>query len=210
MKLVSCAGNLVLVVALVRKWRELTGRSAWLLFTTRSGLALPERMRSPASTSRAPPVAGRSRDPQRSRTTTSARRTQVPDPRGTVHRRSDVIALVAQLHLAGVDADSQPDRGQRRAAGLVRTPRHRWHGRKQPQSCPRPAPPGTPRWPTTIPGSSESRVATAAAISAGVFPEGGRSPRRRRAAASRFRSAAARPCPRPHSAADRCTHRCCP
>ena len=39
---------------------------------------------------------------------------QVAQPAGPVDGRSDVVALVAQLHVAGVNADAQPDRGQRR------------------------------------------------------------------------------------------------
>ena len=52
---------------------------------------------------------------------------QVAQPCGAVDRRADVVAFVAQLHLAGVHADAQPDRGQRRSLQLQRT-RHRVGG----------------------------------------------------------------------------------
>ena len=39
---------------------------------------------------------------------------QIAQPRGPIDGRTDVVALVAQLDLTGMDADAQPDRGQRR------------------------------------------------------------------------------------------------
>ena len=38
---------------------------------------------------------------------------EIAQPRGAVDRRADVVALVAQLHVAGVHADAQLDRRQR-------------------------------------------------------------------------------------------------
>ncbi|WP_420716100.1 hypothetical protein [Mycobacterium sp. 94-17] len=39
---------------------------------------------------------------------------QIAQPGGAIDRRADVVALIAQPHLAGVDPDPQPDRRQRR------------------------------------------------------------------------------------------------
>jgi hypothetical protein len=39
---------------------------------------------------------------------------EVAQPRGAVDRRSDVVRLVAQVHITGVHADAQFDRSQRR------------------------------------------------------------------------------------------------
>ncbi len=43
---------------------------------------------------------------------------QIAQPRRAVDGRAGVVALVAQLHLAGVHPDTQPDRGQRRSLQL--------------------------------------------------------------------------------------------
>ena len=49
---------------------------------------------------------------------------QVAQPGGAVDRRTDVVAfpagLAAQLHVAGVDPDAQPDRRQRRPLQIQR------------------------------------------------------------------------------------------
>ncbi len=45
---------------------------------------------------------------------------QIAQPRGAVDGRADVVAFVAQLHLAGMHPDAQPDRGQRRPLQLQR------------------------------------------------------------------------------------------
>ena len=55
---------------------------------------------------------------------------QIAQPRGPVDRGTDVIALIAQLHLAGVHADPQANRGQRRPLQLQRT-RHRVTGPRE-------------------------------------------------------------------------------
>jgi hypothetical protein len=39
---------------------------------------------------------------------------QIPQPRGPVDGRAGLVGLIAQLHLAGMDPDAQPDRRQRR------------------------------------------------------------------------------------------------
>ena len=52
---------------------------------------------------------------------------QIAQPRGAVDRRAGVVTLIAQLHLAGVHPDAQPDRGQRRPLQLQRS-RHRIGG----------------------------------------------------------------------------------
>ena len=65
---------------------------------------------------------------------------QIAQPRGAVDGRADVVALVAQLHLAGVHTDAQPDRRQRRPLqDRAHTPPRRWRGRTRRRSCrPRP------------------------------------------------------------------------
>ena len=72
---------------------------------------------------------------------------QIAQPGGPVDGRTDVVALVAQLHLPGVHADAQPNRRQRLpAANPGRTPPRRWHGRTPRRSCrPRPVRPDAPR-----------------------------------------------------------------
>ena len=55
---------------------------------------------------------------------------QIAQPRRPVDRRTDVIALIAQLHLTGMHADPQADRRQRRALQLQRT-RHRVSGPRE-------------------------------------------------------------------------------
>ena len=49
---------------------------------------------------------------------------EIPESRGAVDGRADVVAGVAQADLAGVDSDAQPDRCQRRALQIQRA-RHR-------------------------------------------------------------------------------------
>ena len=52
---------------------------------------------------------------------------QIAQACGPVDGRTDVVALVAQLHLTGMHADAQPDRGQRRPLQLPgRTPPRCW------------------------------------------------------------------------------------
>ena len=55
---------------------------------------------------------------------------QIAQPRRPVDRRADVIALVAQLHIAGMHPDAQPDRRQRRPLQLKRA-RHRISGTRK-------------------------------------------------------------------------------
>jgi len=55
---------------------------------------------------------------------------QIAQPRRLVDRRADVVALVAQLHLAGVHPDPQADRRERRPLQLQRT-RHRVGGPRE-------------------------------------------------------------------------------
>ena len=55
---------------------------------------------------------------------------QVAQPCGAVDRRTDVVALVTQLHLPGMHADAQPDRGQRCPLQLQGT-RHRVAGTRE-------------------------------------------------------------------------------
>jgi hypothetical protein len=55
---------------------------------------------------------------------------EIAQPRSAVDGGSDVIAFIAQLHLAGVHADPQGDRGQRRPLQSQRT-RHRVTGPRQ-------------------------------------------------------------------------------
>ena len=58
---------------------------------------------------------------------------QIAQPRRPVDRRAGVVALIAQLHLAGMYADAQPDRSQRgplqrqRAGHRVAGARERGH-----------------------------------------------------------------------------------
>ena len=49
---------------------------------------------------------------------------EIAQSRRAIHRRADVIALVSQLHLTGVQTDTQPDRRERRRLQFERT-RHR-------------------------------------------------------------------------------------
>ncbi len=46
---------------------------------------------------------------------------KISQPRGPVDRRTRVVALIAQLYLAGMHADAQPDRRQRRPLQFQRT-----------------------------------------------------------------------------------------
>ena len=55
---------------------------------------------------------------------------QIAQVCGPVDGRTDVVALVAQPHLPGMHADTQPDRGQRCALQLQRT-RHRVAGTRE-------------------------------------------------------------------------------
>ncbi len=58
---------------------------------------------------------------------------QIADTRGAVDRRTRVVALIAQLNLAGMHADAYPDRSERRplqrqrARHRIRGPRERGH-----------------------------------------------------------------------------------
>ena len=72
---------------------------------------------------------------------------QVAQPRGLVDRRARVVALVAQLHVAGVNPDTKLDRGE---IGPLQAPARisprRRRARTRRRSCrPHPARPGVPR-----------------------------------------------------------------
>ena len=169
-------------------------RSGWHSCTTRSGRG---RSRSGWRAQIGQPRIGRQPvDDQvvrRARQHGLAAVRQIAQPCGPVDRRADVVAFVAQLHLAGVHADAQPDRRQRCPLQLpARTPPRRWRGRTPPRNCrPRPARPAaprhgrrrcrTPRDPAARPRPSSPRAGSPTAAS---------SPRRRPAATSPFRSAA--------------------
>ena len=63
-------------------------------------------------------------------TTRSIHMGQVAQPCGPIDGRAEVAGLVAKLHLAGVHADAQPDRGERRPLQLQGT-RHRVAGTRE-------------------------------------------------------------------------------
>ena len=177
----------------VRSGGKSLRRSGWHSCTTRSGRGRSRSGWVPRSVSQASAGSwSTTRSLGRARQHGLAAVGQIAQPRGAVDRRADVVALVAQLHLAGVHADAQPDRRQRRPLQLQRA-RHRvgWRGRTRPRSCrPRPARPGAPRHGRRRRRPACDRAARRRPSSPRAgSPTAASSPRRRPAATSPFRSA---------------------
>ena len=103
-------------------------RSGWHSCTTRSGRETSRSWWLPRSVSQAS-AGSRSSDQilGRARQHGLAAVGEIAQPCGPVDRRADVVAFVAQLHLAGVHADAQPDRRERRPLQVQRA-RHRVAG----------------------------------------------------------------------------------
>jgi hypothetical protein len=167
-------------------------RSGWQSCTTRSGGQVAQRV---GSEVREPDVWRELVDDERFRRTredglTAVR--QVAQPGGAVDGRADVVALVAQSHVAGVDADAQLDRRQGCAPTPRRKPPRRRRGRTRSRSCPLallhrsphrhgPRECRKPCDPAARPRPSSPPVG---------YPTAASSPRRRPTATSPFRSAA--------------------
>ena len=135
---------------------------------------------------------------------------QIAQPRGAVDRRTDVIAFVAQLHLAGVHADAQPDRGQRRPLQLQRStpPRRLARANATTKLSPSPCSTGrTPPWAATRSGSAliQPRERRGHLARAGS-PTAASNPRRQPTAASPCPSAEARSRPTRSSPPAACPH----